>query len=192
MAPSIQKAAALPARQAHQIMAWHSCSLCGQNQSLWKACHGLLKARCACNEPCTPAPAHSTGSQAIAQGSVRKSAVACIYICVCGNPQPEAMGHTQVLLQLGCGAVEPCTVCSLFSWTGLYSHLCGGAGHCVHLHPERHVVRGHLCVKAAGGNRVHALQVPPRAHRRHRAPPGQLHSPSQAVSCLVRTCTYFL
>ena len=43
MAPSIQKAAALPARQAHQIMAWHSCSLCGQYQSLWKACHGLLK-----------------------------------------------------------------------------------------------------------------------------------------------------
>ena len=84
MAPSIEKAAALPARQAHQIMAWHSCSLCGQNQSLWKACHHLLKARCACNEPCTPAPAHSTGSQAIAQGSVAKECCRMyIYMCVC-------------------------------------------------------------------------------------------------------------
>ena len=37
------------------------------------------------------------------------------YIYVSGNPQPEAIGHTQTCLQPDLGPV-PCTVCSLVNW----------------------------------------------------------------------------
>ena len=40
--------------------------------------------------------------------------ICCIYICVCGNPQPEAIGHTQIRQQPDPGPILS-TVCSLLN-----------------------------------------------------------------------------
>ena len=41
------------------------------------------------------------------------------YYYMCGNPQPEAIGHTQICLQPDPGPVL-CTVCSLVNWEMAY------------------------------------------------------------------------
>ena len=45
-----------------------------------------------------------------------------IYIYICGgNPQPEAIGHSQICLQPESGASRTCTVCSLVNWEMTHS-----------------------------------------------------------------------
>ena len=45
-----------------------------------------------------------------------------IYIYICGgNPQPEAIGHSQTCLQPESGASRTCTVCSLVNWEMTHS-----------------------------------------------------------------------
>ena len=45
-----------------------------------------------------------------------------IYIYICGgNPQPEAIGHSQTCLQPESGASRTCTVCSLVKWEMTHS-----------------------------------------------------------------------